>query len=223
MCYIKKTNVLVLRKNAGLADFTVNCLGPDNEEVPVDLKTFNDDIEIVQIHPTVPGDFIFNILYGKDHVTESPLKIHVADPGIPRVWGSGLVKALKNVSSKFYVSALGTSYFTAPVVTIRNGTEMLPVTVNQPSGGFGGDYEILFVPNNVGFCDINIVWNGRHVAESPYKCTVVDLTKVLAVGESNLNGRLVLGVNAPTTLSFDTSVAGPGKYDQHVTETIFYY
>lgn len=201
----------MLRKNAGLADFTVNCFGPDNEDVPVDLKYFNDDVDFVQIYPTVPGDFIFNIMYGKDHVAESPLKVHVADPGIPRAWGSGLVKSLKDVSSKFHISALGTSYHSAPpVVTIRNGPEMIPVTVNQSSSGHEGDYEVSFIPKHIGFCDINIVWNGRHVDESPYKCTVVDLTQVLTVGESNLNGRLVLGVNAPTTLLFDTAVAGPG-------------
>lgn len=202
---------IVLRKNAGLADFTVTCLGPENEDVPVDLKFFSEDVDVVQIYPTVSGDFIFNILYGKDHIKESPLKVHVTDPGIPRAWGSGLVKALKNVSTKFYVCALGTSYHTVPVVTIRNGAEMVPVIINQSSNGHEGEYEVSFTPIHIGFCDITIVWNGKHVGESPYNCTVVDLTKVLSIGESNLNSRLVLGVNAPTTLSFDTSVAGPGK------------
>lgn len=201
----------MLRKNAGLADFTVNCLGPDNEDVPVDLKYFNDDIDVVQIHPAVPGDFIFNILYSKDHIPESPLKVHVADPGIPRAWGSGLIKALKDVSSKFYVSALGTLYHTAPVVTIRSEAEIVPVTISQSSSDHEGEYEVSFIPKHIGFCDIHIVWNGRHVDESPYKCMVLDLTKVLTIGESDLNSRLVLGVNVPTTLSFDTSVAGPGK------------
>lgn len=201
----------MLRKNAGLADFNITCLGPDNEDVPVDLKCYNDDIDVVQIYPTVPGDFIFNILYGKDHIRESPLKVHVADPGVPRVWGSGLFKALKDVPSKFYISALGTSYHTVPVVSARNGGEMLPVTINQSSSGHEGEYDILFVPNRIGFCDINIVWNGKHVGESPYRCMVVDLNKVLTVGESNLSSRLILGVNSPTTLTFDTSVAGPGK------------
>lgn len=208
MCF----QLSVLRKNAGLADFTITCLGPDNEDVPVDLKLFNEDIDIVEINPTVPGDYIFNICYGKDHITESPLKVHVADPGVPRAWGSGLVKALKDVSTKFYVSALGTAYHAVPVVNIRNGAEIIPVTINQSSSGHEGDYEVSFIPNHIGFCDINIVWNGRHVGESPYKCMVVDLTKVLTIGESNLNSRIILGVNAPTTLSFDTSVAGPGKY-----------
>lgn len=201
---------IVLRKNAGLADFNVTCLGPDNEDVPVDLKFFSEDIDIVKIYPNTSGDFIFNILYGKDHIKDSPLKIHVADPGIPRAWGSGLVKALKDVSAKFYVSALGTSYHTVPVVSVRNGPEIVPVTINQSASGQEGDYEVAFTPSQVGFCDINIVWNGRHVGESPYRCTVVDLTKVLSIGESNLNSRLILGVNAPTTLSFDTSIAGPG-------------
>lgn len=136
----------------------------------------------------------------------------MADPGVPRAWGSGLVKALKDVSTKFYISALGTSYHATPVVNIRNGPEIIPMTINQSSSGHEGDYEVLFIPNHVGFCDINIVWNGRHVGESPYKCMVVDLTKVLTIGESNLNSHIILGVNAPTTLTFDTSVAGPGKY-----------
>lgn len=204
---------IVLRKNAGLADFTVTCLGPDNEDVPVDLKYFSEDIDVIQIYPTVPGDFIFNILYGKDHIAESPLKVYVADPGVPRVWGSGLVKALKDVSSTFYVSALGTSYHTVPTVNVRNGAEIVPVTINQSLSGHEGDYEVSFTPAHVGFCDVNIVWNGRHVGESPYKCMVVDLNKVLTIGETNLNSRLVLGVNAPTTLSFDTSAAGPGEYN----------
>lgn len=202
---------IVSRKNAGLADFTVTCLGPENEDVPVDLKLFSEDVDLVQIYPTVPGDFIFNILYGKDHIKESPLKVHVSDPGIPRAWGSGLIKALKDVPTKFFVSALGTSYHTVPVVTVRNGAEMVPVIINQSSNGHEGDYEVSFTPNSIGFCDINTVWNGKHVGESPYSCTVVDLTKVLTIGESNLNSRLILGVNAPTTLAFDTSIAGPGK------------
>lgn len=200
-----------MRKNAGLADFTVTCLGPDNEDIPVDLKYFSEDTDVVQIHPTVPGDFIFNIFYGKHHITESPLKVFVADPGVPRVWGSGLVKALKDTSSIFYVSALGTSYHTVPVVNVRSGDRMVPVIINQSSCGHEGDYEVSFTPIHVGFCDINIVWNGRHVGESPYKCTVVDLSKVLTINEPNLNTRLVLGVNIPTTLSFDTSTAGPGE------------
>lgn len=195
-----------------MADFIVTCLGPDNEDIPVDLKVFKEDVDIIQIYPTVPGDFIFNILYGNDHIPESPLKIHVADPGVPRAWGSGLVKTLKDVSTIFYISALGTSYHTAPVVTVRNGAEMIPVTINQSSNGHEGDYEISFMAKHVGYCDVNIVWNGRHVSESPYKCMVIDLTKVLTIGESNLNSRLLLGVNSPTTLSFDTSAAGPGKY-----------
>lgn len=194
-----------------MADFTVNCLGPDNEDVPVDLKYFNEDIYVVKIHPAVPGDFIFNIFYDKEHIPESPLKVHVADPGIPRAWGPGLTKALKDVSSKFYVSALGSLYHIAPVVTIRNGAEMVPATISQSSSDYEGDYEVSFIPKKIGFCDIHVVWNGRHVDKSPYKCLVLDLTKVLAIGESNLNSRLVLGVNAPTTLLFDTSSAGPGK------------
>lgn len=199
------------RKNAGLADFAVTCLGPDNEDVPVDLKMFNEDIDVAQIYPTIPGDYIFNVLYGKYHITESPLKIHVTDPGIPRAWGSGLSKAIKDVPTKFYISALGTSYHTVPVVTAYNGSETMPITVNPSSNGHEGEYEVLFTPNHIGFCDINIVWNGRHVGESPYRCVVVDLAKVLTISESNLNSRIVLGVNSPTTLSFDTSVAGPGK------------
>lgn len=207
----------VSKKNSGLADFTVTCLGLDNEDVPVDIKSFSEDVDIIQIYPTVPGDFIFNILYGSSHIKESPLKVHVADPGLPRAWGSGLTKALKDVPSNFYVSALGTSYHSVPVVTIRNGADILPVTINQFSNGHEGDYEVSFTPDHIGYCDINIVWNGKHVGESPYKCTVVDLTKVLTIGESNLNSRLILGVNAPTTLSFDTSVAGPGN------NTVFLY
>lgn len=200
----------MLHRNAGLADLIVTCLGPDNEDVPVDLKYFYEDVDIVQIHPTISGDFIFNILYGKDHILESPLKIHVADPGQPRVWGSGLVKAIKDTPTKFYLSALGTSYHTVPVVTVCNVVEILPVIMNQSLNGHEGDYEFSFTPNNIGFYDINVIWNGRHVDESPYKCIVVDLTKVLTIGEPNLNNRLILGVNAPTSLLFDTSVAGPG-------------
>jgi len=203
--------ILVLRKTAGIADYTITCLGPDNEDVPVDFKCFNDDVDIIQMYPTVPGDFIFNILYGKDHISDSPLKVHVVDPGVPRAWGSGLVKALKDVPSKFYISALGTSYHSAPVVTIRNGAETVPVIINQFSSGHEGDYEVSFTASHIGFCNINIVWNGKHVSESPYKCVIIDLNKVLSIGESNLNSRLILGVNAPTTLLFDTSVAGPGK------------
>lgn len=205
---------IVLRKDAGLANFNVTCLGPDNEDVPVELKSLNEDVEVVQINPTVPGDFIFNILYGKDHISESPLKVYVADPGVPRVWGSGLFKALKDTPTKIYLSALGTSYHTTPVVTVCNEIEILPVTINQLLNGHEGDYEVSFTPNIIGFCDINIVWNGRHVDESPYKCTVVDLTKVLIIGEPNLNSSLVLSVNAPTSILFDISDAGPGiKYN----------
>ncbi|XP_050433144.1 filamin-A isoform X2 [Adelges cooleyi] len=203
----------LLRKNAGLADFTVTCLGPDNEDVPVDFKNDGEDIDGVQIIPTVPGDYIFNILYGKEHITESPLKVNVADPGVPRVWGSGRTKALKDVTARFFIASLGTSYHTTPIVTVRSGNDIVPVTVIQSSSGQEGEYEVSFTPYNVGVCEISIVWNGRHVGDSPCRCTVIDINKIITVGEPNLNERLILGVNAPTTLTFDTSAAGPGELE----------
>lgn len=48
-----------------MAELDVNAISPLGQEFPLQVTTLNDGTELIELTPTIPGNYIVNINYGE--------------------------------------------------------------------------------------------------------------------------------------------------------------
>ncbi|XP_046895507.1 filamin-B-like isoform X2 [Hypomesus transpacificus] len=94
---------------AGPGDLEVHVTGPDDSEVPVQLKDATDDMYTLQYHPTAHGHHTIDITWAGEHILKSPFKVGVwprAGPQAVRAWGPGLQGGVVGMSADFVVESI---------------------------------------------------------------------------------------------------------------------
>ncbi|XP_072156699.1 filamin-B isoform X2 [Bemisia tabaci] len=199
----------VLRKNAGFSELDVSVHDPAGQNLPLKMKSLAHDVDVIELQPSIPGDYTFRITYGGDPIPDSPMTFNVIESGVTRAWGNGLSKALLNNSTKFTISCCRPVTAEQPVVSI-SGPDHSLVNTNVVSSG-EAEFEVTYIPTQVGVYEIHISWKSKAILGSPFHCNVVCLDKVKVIGEPSSLNRLPLVISTPTRITFDISQAGPGE------------
>ena len=58
----------VIRKNAGLAELDVTVRSPLGQDLPIVVKSIGQDTDLIELCPTLPGNYGFHITYGGDSI-----------------------------------------------------------------------------------------------------------------------------------------------------------
>ena len=72
------TFLTVRKKDAGLASVDVTVVNPLGKELPLEVKSLpNDDGDLVEFYPTLPGKYRFNVLFGGEAIPGIITFIHL--------------------------------------------------------------------------------------------------------------------------------------------------
>ncbi|KAG8281178.1 hypothetical protein J6590_063971 [Homalodisca vitripennis] len=198
----------LLRKNAGFAELDVTVRSPLGQDLPLSVRSIGEETDLIELCPSLPGNYCFHITYGGDSIPDSPLTFTVVESGVARAWGQGLSRALLDTPARFHVACNGVSAPVKPDVTMEGpgDTSVKCLVTKAPNNG---EYEVTYTANKVGVYDIRISCNGKPIAGSPFRAYVVCVDQVRLLADIP-GGRLPLSVHLPTRLTFDVAQAGPG-------------
>lgn len=60
--------ISVLRKNAGFSELDVSVHDPAGQNLPLKMKSLAHDVDVIELQPSIPGDYTFRITYGGDPI-----------------------------------------------------------------------------------------------------------------------------------------------------------
>lgn len=196
----------LLRKDAGFAELDVTARSPLGQDLPLSVKSITSDTDLIELCPSVPGKYSFNILYGGHAIPDSPVSFSVIEGGSARAWGPGLCRAQVGMMAHFSVSTVGLVPPAKPQVSI-NGPAHTQAALSVKRQD---QYEVTYTPPTVGMYDVTILANGKHISGSPFRVYVVSVDKVRVIGDP-LPNRVIMTVNVPYRLLLDLAHAGPGE------------
>jgi len=222
---VKSTNVSVhesisfqiRKKDAGLASVDVTVVNPLGKELPLEVKSLpNDDGDLVEFYPTLPGKYRFNVLFGGEAIPGSPFTFIVEEEGLAKAYGEGLLHGMEGSLTQFYIDARG--LVGEPTVQIDGPDSICKSHIIQENIGL---FKVNYTPQEVGMYDVRVLWNGRDIPGSPFHPKIVNPRKVRVIGgwESLVDSKnkLVCTMGETKKISFDTLEAGPGILNAEIT------
>ncbi|CAB0009652.1 unnamed protein product, partial [Nesidiocoris tenuis] len=156
-------SMIVLRKGAGFAELDVTVRSPVGQDLPLAMKTINQDTDLIELCPPLPGKYAFNITYGGQKITDSPVTFNVIEGGAARAWGAGLSRALVGAVAHFNVSCVGLCPPDRPMVQI-SGPPGVPHVNASIVPKKQDQYEVSYTPVRVGMYDVTITCSGKHIS-----------------------------------------------------------
>lgn len=63
------------RKNAGFAELDVTVRSPLGQDLPLSVRSIGDDTDLIELCPSLPGNYCFHITYGSDSIPGMPYDI----------------------------------------------------------------------------------------------------------------------------------------------------
>lgn len=59
----------VRKREAGMASIDVTVVTPTSKELPLEVKSLpNGEGDVIEYHPTLPGKYCFNVIYGGEAI-----------------------------------------------------------------------------------------------------------------------------------------------------------
>ncbi|KAK9504384.1 hypothetical protein O3M35_010726 [Rhynocoris fuscipes] len=199
----------LLRKDAGFAELDVTVRSPLGQDLPLVVKSLTQDSDLIELCPSLPGKYSFNITYGGQPIPDSPVIFTVIEGGTARAWGGGLSRALVGTAAHFTVSCVGVCPPSRPHVVITGPTgspQVSPAITHKKQD----QYDVSYTPAAVGMYDISISANGKQISGSPFRVYVVCVEQIKIIGET-LPSRVLMTVHVPYKILLDLSDAGPGE------------
>ena len=203
----KEASFFVNTADAGNGDLEPTVTGPEGEIVPVKVVPVENGFD-VRFTPTEEGLHDLDMRYGGVAMLEKPISLSAipkADASRVIAEGPGLSQGVVNKPADF-------------AIDIRKaGRGGLGVTIEGPSeaeidcqDNGDGTCAVHYTPNEPGKYNINILFDGEHIKDSPFEAKVVDPSKVTATGPGLENGAFA---DLPCTFDVDCSEAGPAFDD----------
>eukprot|EP00118_Oscarella_pearsei_P028822 m.3022 g.3022 ORF g.3022 m.3022 type:complete len:1777 (+) comp9010_c0_seq1:150-5480(+) len=199
----------VKTKGAGPGQLVVKAINTKTAtEMPVETKEGRDGTYSVVYSPDEPGPYEIDVTYDGEHIPDSPFKVPVADASRVTVTGPGLgegetVKVNEPLEYQVSATEAGPGDLVAQVIVGSRGKPQdIPVEDNGD-----GTFVVRFTPEEPQRHNINLLYAGTPVPDSPLKLRVADPSQVRAYGRGLETG-LKSGEAAPFTV--DLNKAGEG-------------
>ena len=172
----------------------------------------------VRFTPNDIGVYYLNAKFGSEPVPGTPIKMIVNDVRLVTACGDGIHHALHEKPATFYID---TQEMQGDLkVRIEGPNSVIKNTLERANDN---RFKVTYVPVEVGFVNISIKWNGKDIANSPFKAAVTNPERVRIVGgwQSILDSedRMHLIINEEKKVRFDTSHAGPGTLKADIRGT----
>ncbi|VDK34571.1 unnamed protein product [Taenia asiatica] len=199
----------------GPADAQINC---------VDNKDGTCSVEYL---PTKAGNYDMFIKLNDMDIPGSPFNIPIRDridPNKVRCYGPGLEPngARAGVPATFTVDASQAGEAPIAVTHTNRSGRKVPATI-VPRQGQPGVYDVTYMPEDEGPCQIEVKLNNCQVPRSPFMQNVLPACephKVRVTGEGVHPSRPEgLPASQPTTFQVDTREAGSGDLELTVTDS----
>ena len=205
---------------AGKAVPEVTPRGPSSNYTP-EIKDNNDGTFDVTFMPWEVGPHKVDIVYGKEHIKESPLSMTVKaapDAQACSATGRGLNKAFAGEPTTFNIltpekGLVGQKEGIELDISSYNGTTNHDIVDNRD-----GTYTVSYIAEKPGEYSVILKCYGKHIPGSPFNLTVVpsaDASKCKAEGPALHPNSLKIEGN-PLDITVDTKEAGTGDLEVDV-------
>lgn len=184
----------------GLLDAKVH--SPSGAVEDTHVSQIEPDKYAIRFLPRENGLHSIDVKFNGQHITGSPFKVRVGepgqagDPGLVTAYGSGLEKGTTGVQSEFIIK---TATATPGALTVAIDG---PSKVKMDCQDFPEGYKVLYTPMAPGDYLIGIKYGGPyHIAGSPYKAKVTGPRLVSGGGPHESSTIMLESVTKSTTLS----------------------
>ncbi|CAF1050339.1 unnamed protein product [Adineta ricciae] len=203
-----ETTLEVNMDNAGSVPLEVTIFSPSGASLPCEIDDTT-KVTKVRFTPTEPGIHTLNAKFGSDPIPGVPMKISVHNTHMITAYGDGIHHAIQEKETTFMIN---TNEMQGDLQVYMEGpNSIIHPTVDRISNNL---IKILYQPVEVGFLNINIKWNGKHIVNSPFKALVTNPDRIRIVGgwQALFDQQNCMRVitNEEKKICFDTSQAGPG-------------
>ena len=201
----KETNFVVRGRIPNWSKLNVSVMSPSGEKIPVKQHMASAKSVSYQYTPTSPGSYTVEIKLDNEHIPRSPFSVTHSTPSSAEkclASGPGLSRAHVGEPATFSVNCEA------------GGPGNLMAKISGPTGNVGTDikelkdrdYKVKYTPLEAGPHTVSVLWDGKHVANSPFTCLVADPAKCIATGPG-LTGAVV---GEAQHFTVKTDQAGPG-------------
>ncbi|CAF1609722.1 unnamed protein product [Rotaria sp. Silwood1] len=197
--------------NAGNVPIDIKISSPTGVNVPlkIDDASFRSTVKKVRFTPNETGVHYLNAKFGSEIIPGTPIKMMVNDARLVTAYGDGIHHALHEKLATFMIDTQDMQGDLK--VRIEGSNSVIKNTLERLNDN---RFKVTYVPVEVGFVTISIKWNGKDIANSPFKAAVTNPERVRIVGgwQSILDSedRMHIIINEEKKIRFDTSHAGPG-------------
>ncbi len=169
------TQFIVDTKEAGLATLEMTIRDPEGNIIPPIIENNNDGTYNVSYTPEDVGRYTINVLYGGQHVKDSPFNVKVDPTGRPdkvQVYGTGLEPVIQ-VGEDYTITVdtrdAGEGNVTCHIRS-ANGND-LDIDIEDNNDG---TFNIYYTPHNPGSYTIKIKFGGQEIPNGDVVVTVRD-------------------------------------------------
>ena len=209
----QETNFIVKGRIPRWANLAVTVTSPTGGHINVQQHSPAHRMVKCTYTPVVPGNYKVEVTVNNDHVPHSPFVPHHIKPSDANSCyadGEGLEKARVGEKAQFSVNCE------------RGGPGNLQVEINGPGGNVEAEmteeepleYLVSYNPSTPGEHTLAVLWAGKHINGSPFKCPVSDPKRCSASGK----GLTEPCVDKVNTFKVETHSAGPGTLQVNIAD-----
>lgn len=165
-----------LGEEAGLGDLICKVIGPDEDELPSEIRQVSNRGKEINFTPEEPGRHEINVYYAGALLSGCPYIVDVAasqptfavDASSVIVTGEGASRGVVNDLARVHVDArdAGPGHLSATVEGLKHDV-VVGIRDNHD-----GTYTLTYTPPTAGAYVLAIKWDEKHVEGSPFKVTV---------------------------------------------------
>uniref|UniRef100_T2MH46 Filamin-A n=1 Tax=Hydra vulgaris TaxID=6087 RepID=T2MH46_HYDVU len=191
---------------AGEGTLSCSIDSPAGKPVKANVAKNNKNGYDVKWTPKEPGPHKITVKYGNNEIPGSPFSVNALDkpdPSKVKAFGPGLKNAFVNRPAEFTID------------TKNAGPGNLGLTIEGPEeaqidckDNNDGTFSINYIPTTTGQHDVNIMFDGVHIPNSPFKVSAVehfDASKVKCKGAGVSRG---VPASFPAVFTVDATEAG---------------
>lgn len=199
---------------AGEASLKVTANGP-SAQYTVNIEQLGEMMYEVSFTPWEIGAHKVKVLWGTEHIPESPLDVNVGSPmemEVCNATGDGLKHGIARKKTSFTVicSEIGLLDKDVLKVNVMGIKERANVKISDNNNGC---YTVEYTPPTPGAYVASVMFHGQHITGSPFKITVdsgPDASKCKVYGPA-LHPNTLAIAGSPLEFFVDTSEAGYGQ------------
>ncbi|KAK6008917.1 Filamin/ABP280 repeat protein, partial [Ostertagia ostertagi] len=203
------TTINVDRRQAGDGDLTVEICDPTGTPLKVETLKSPSGEDRITFLPNQTGPHKVNVRVAGFQIPGYPQTIVVSEQPQPGVYGAAVDHSIKiDEPASLIFDPKGANGGLKVSVTGPRDNKVRHKVIRRPNG----TSEVVFSPEEVGAHIVNIDFNNKPIAGSPFTVRVVDPSKVVVNDlDMDRDGSFLLRLGQQNVFDVDATAAGPGK------------